>query len=86
MCVTLVGDGDWIKKYIGGIWGEKPLLPLCVDCVDGIGKKASSWHVGVVVGASGVGRRASGEAWHCLHAILSEKKKVDDSRHRTKVF
>ena len=40
--MTLVGDGDWIKRYIGGILGEKPLLPLCVDCVDGIGKKASS--------------------------------------------
>ena len=79
--MTLVGDGDWIKRYIGGILGEKPLLPLCVDCVDGIGKKASSWHVGVVV--RGVGRGASGEAWDCLHAILREKKKVDDSRHWT---
>lgn len=58
--MTLVGDGDWIKRYIGGILGEKPLLPLCVDCVDGIDKKASSWHVGVVVGRSGGRARASG--------------------------
>ena len=38
-------------------------------------RRRRSWHVGVVVGASGLGRRASGEAWHCLHAILRAKKK-----------
>ena len=68
--MTLVGDGDWIKRYIGGILGEKPLLPLCVDCVDGIGKRRRRGML-----ARRRGRRASGEAWHCLHAILRAKKK-----------
>ena len=55
--MTLVGDGDWIKRYIGGILGEKPLLPLCVDCVDGIGERRRR---GMLASSSGRRARASG--------------------------